>query len=324
MKAQYMFVLLLSVLFFSACSNDEYASKEKRNIENTNTTVITTIPEPEHFDPFNIESTPTTTTATRETVTTSNSATTSQSLTTTEAITTTAETTSNSSLTKAAVTTTKAATNATVTTTSWEEYTAQKREQERSKYMNGKCGDNISYTLNDNGVLTIQGIGEMYDYDVIGSPFYNGNGNEWYGVPPIKEIIISDGITTIGDNAFSLCTCLKKVSFPVSVVSIGDSAFQNCWGITEISLPDSVLTIGNSCFNGCYGIKSFKMSSNIEYVDDWALGNLRDLESITFPKGTRFGGFVFDNDPKLTIRCYASEETEKLKTSGCKIELIEE
>lgn len=318
-KAQYMIVLFLSVIMLSACSNNDdsvYNAPDKHNY-NVKTSVVTTIPELENYNPFPIDNKPVKATTTRKAVTASKA-------TTTYNTTTEITTTSISITTKPAVTTTKTTTRVTAATTSLEDYLKQQREQERSKYMSGKCGDNITYTLDDNGVLRIEGKGEMYDYERGKSPFQFANGSKWNNIPPIRKVIISDGITKIGNNTFVNSVNIKNVEFPGSIISIGDSAFQNCWGITEITLPDSVLTIGNSCFNGCYGIKSFKMSGNIEYVDDWALGNLRELESITFPKGTRFGGFVFDNDPKLTIRCYASEETEKLKTSGCKIEIIED
>lgn len=328
MKKLTVITLLLAAAICSACGNTD--SPESAPQPDTVTASVT-LPAPES-DPdkkseTDSETAPEETAAlTDDSKSETKETTTSQSSTTTETITTTAKTTSNTSTTKNVVTTTtaKAVTRVTITTTSSEKYMEQQRELERSKYMNGKCGDNITYTLDNDGELKIEGKGEMYDYELGKSPFQFANGSEWNNIPPIRKVIISDGITKIGNNTFYNSVYIKNVVIPNSVISIGDSTFQNCWGITEISLPDSVLTIGNSCFNGCYSIKTFKMSGNIEYVDDWALGNLLELESISFPKGTRFGGWVFENDPKLTIRCYDGENTEKLKKSGCKVEIIEE
>ena len=84
----------------------------------------------------------------------------------------------------------------------------------------GTCGPNLKWHLTDNGVLTISGKGEMYEYSSgIGAPWDNYN---------IKQIIIADGITTIGGGAFRDCRALTSVTIPNSVTTIGEYAFYNC------------------------------------------------------------------------------------------------
>ena len=85
----------------------------------------------------------------------------------------------------------------------------------------GTCGPNLKWHLNDNGVLTITGKGEMIDY----SNYYNRA--PWYGYD-IKRIIIGDGITAIGSSAFAYCSELTSVTIPNSVTKIGYYAFYNC------------------------------------------------------------------------------------------------
>lgn len=84
----------------------------------------------------------------------------------------------------------------------------------------GTCGDNVTWTLDDNGTLTISGTGDMKDYFSSSSPFYN-NSN-------IKSVIIENGVTNIGDYAFYYCGGLESVNIPDSVTSIGSLAFIGC------------------------------------------------------------------------------------------------
>ena len=85
----------------------------------------------------------------------------------------------------------------------------------------GTCGPNLKWHLNDNGVLTITGKGEMIDYS------YYYNRAPWYGYD-IKRIIIGDGITAIGSSAFAYCSELTSVTIPNSVTKIGYYAFSGC------------------------------------------------------------------------------------------------
>ncbi len=91
---------------------------------------------------------------------------------------------------------------------------------------------NITWTL-ENGVLTISGTGPMDDYgwtwDDNTSPFYEKR-NE------ITSVVITEGVTHIGDRAFIWCSKITSVSIPASVETIGESVFLNCTGITEFTV----------------------------------------------------------------------------------------
>ena len=85
----------------------------------------------------------------------------------------------------------------------------------------GTCGENLTWTFDDEGVLTITGTGEMTSH-----PW------RWYYTDSIKSVVIGDGVTSIYSGAFSDCSLLTDISIPNSVEIIGDSAFSNCSGLT--------------------------------------------------------------------------------------------
>ena len=85
----------------------------------------------------------------------------------------------------------------------------------------GTCGPDLRWYLTDNGVLTISGKGEMYDY------LEDYNRLPW-SKSDIKRIIIGDGVTTIGSSAFDNCSNLTSVAIPNSVTEIGFRAFEDC------------------------------------------------------------------------------------------------
>lgn len=107
----------------------------------------------------------------------------------------------------------------------------------------GTCGPNLKWLFTDNGVLIISGKGKMNDYTY-------DNKAPWYEYD-IKRIIIGDGVTTIGEEAFWYCSSLTSVTIPNSVTYIGGEAFCNCSRLTSISIPNSITEIGGSAFSDC-------------------------------------------------------------------------
>ena len=106
----------------------------------------------------------------------------------------------------------------------------------------------ITWTLSDDGTLTISGTGDMSDY-IIRSPWYSQR-------EKIKEIVIEDGVTKIGVFAFDGCSNLTSINIPNSLKSIGYCAFQGCSGLTSVTIPNSVTTIDAWAFNSCSGLTS--------------------------------------------------------------------
>ena len=111
----------------------------------------------------------------------------------------------------------------------------------------GICGDNLEWKLTDEGVLTITGTGEMQDWNDYSSP--------WYENESVKQVIIGDGVTTIGDYAFSYCRALTSVIISNSVTTIGERTFANCYSLTSVTIPSSVTRIEDGAFSDCGNVK---------------------------------------------------------------------
>lgn len=152
---------------------------------------------------------------------------------------------------------------------------------------NGKCGDNVYWTLYSDGTLFISGSGEMYDYS------YYTSYAPWYGYE-INTVIIGSGVTSIGDYAFEECYSLESVTISNSVTSIGVAAFERCYSLESISIPNSVEYIGSSAFFECH-IKSITIPDSVTYIGDMAFAWSR-LENITIPDSvTSMGNYPFDD-----------------------------
>ena len=142
-------------------------------------------------------------------------------------------------------------------------------ETEPSNKQTGSCGDNVTYSLDtETGVLTISGTGKMKDYSGEDSPFYQ-NSN-------IKSVIIENGVTSIGNLAFSSCNSLIEVSLPSSIISLGVSAFSGCENLMSISIPANVADIQSIAFAGCKKLTSIEVDSNN--------GNYSSINGVLFDK----------------------------------------
>ena len=91
----------------------------------------------------------------------------------------------------------------------------------------GVCGENLTWTLDANGVLTISGTGDMTNYPKATEPDFD-TGIMGKDRMPVSKIVIEEGVTSIGDNAFARTIFMKEAVIPNSVTTIGKAAFQGC------------------------------------------------------------------------------------------------
>ena len=111
----------------------------------------------------------------------------------------------------------------------------------------------------------------------------------------------SAGLTSIGGDAFSLCTSLAQITLPEGLTSIGDGAFYGCSGLTEITLPEGIGSIGECAFAECTSLTEITLPSTLTSIGDYAFGNCTSLTEITLPSTlTSIGGGAFSGCESLT------------------------
>ena len=156
----------------------------------------------------------------------------------------------------------------------------------------GKCGDNLTWTIDNNEVLTISGTGRIPDYN---DPSSGGNNTApWYGYAyQIKKVVLGSGVQNIGNGAFAGCYGMTDITIPDGVTSIGDSAFDGCSALTEISIPGTVSSIGREAFYGC-ALREVEIPQGITSIQSYAFQNCTQLTKITIPASvTSIGGGAF-------------------------------
>lgn len=183
----------------------------------------------------------------------------------------------------------------------------------------GAKGDNLTWTLDDNGLLTISGTGEMASrctWSASGVDYSNS----------IKYVWIKNGVTSIGANAFSvlLNSKLMIVEIPDSVTIIGESAFMRCNNLQEITLPESVTRIEWYAFKDCTNLESVSIPQSILGIESAAFSGCDRLKDVYY-SGTKNAWNIisisYGNGPlsAATIHCTDGDiipNTENSITTG--------
>lgn len=86
----------------------------------------------------------------------------------------------------------------------------------------------------------------------------------------IKKVVINDGVTSIGNYAFSDCSLLEEVTMPDSITRIGDAAFSNCIELKEVEIPENTKTVGAVAFENCYDLDKLTIPESVVSVGESA------------------------------------------------------
>ena len=137
-------------------------------------------------------------------------------------------------------------------------------------YASGETDDGISWEWERcTGVLTVSGTGSISGYTSTTMPWYDV-------INYTTEIVVSDGITTIGKYAFYKAENVQRISLPGTLTTISERAFEYCSSIEELVVPDSVTSIGYGTF-----------------------ANMTNLKKVTVPASTTYRSYCFDNDKAI-------------------------
>ena len=152
--------------------------------------------------------------------------------------------------------------------------------------LSGSCGKNLTWKLTD-GTLTVSGTGEMTNYS---SQF----DTPWARNETITAIVVEDGVTSIGSNAFCSVYTAKSISIPEGITKIGSYAFCGCSGVKELVLPSTLTEIGEQAFSDCSGLESLTIPEKVKTIGSYAFSGCTKLKSVTVPESvTKLGAGAF-------------------------------
>ena len=147
------------------------------------------------------------------------------------------------------------------------------------------------YQLDDNS-------GRTYLYDIESVVIENGvtrvGENAFEGCETLKSVTILDGVKSIGMEAFHGCNALKSVTFPNSVTSIDSFAFLRCIALESVTIPDSVTSIGEYAFFGCNALTETNYTGTEAQWNSIAIGSENE-PLVTVAKHYNYGATQPEN-----------------------------
>lgn len=184
----------------------------------------------------------------------------------------------------------------------------------------GASGGNVTWVLDDEGVLELSGTGNMANYTSQTSVPWNSYKGS------ITAVSIMDGVASIGDYAFAGCTALNDIYFDGELSKVGNYAFFGCSGIDAIYLPAGATTIGKGAFKNCTNLSYIDLENRITRIEDELFYNSGIVE-INIPDNLVYIGenaFAYSKIVNLyipqsieTVGAGAFQGCEDLETIDC-------
>ena len=206
----------------------------------------------------------------------------------------------------------------------------------------GKCGDDLTWTLYNSGLLIIEGSGYMYNW------YYASDIVPWYNYRDSIEFVkVSDKVKSIGDYAFSFCDNLVRIEISDSVTSISKGAFTGSHNLLSITvdennkfyssddkgvlfnknktililypkgnnadyiIPDSVTSISENAFYECKNLESVVISGSVTSIGNWAFAFCDSLEkAVILNRDVSFDYNIFRSCNNLTIYGYTGSSAQ--------------
>lgn len=144
-----------------------------------------------------------------------------------------------------------------------------------SSYATGNYNSIHWSFFEDIGLLLINGTGAMSWNSDVNAP-WSAYQNK------IRTVIVEQGVSSIGSNAFKGCDKLEKVVLADSLNRIEENAFSGCSSLNEVTLPENISALGNKSFYGCSSLSQIQLSDKIAVIPDYAFTNCESLEDIRF------------------------------------------
>lgn len=118
----------------------------------------------------------------------------------------------------------------------------------------------------------------------------------------LKEVVIPESVTTIGNHAFFGCASLEKINLPAGLTEISQSLLGGCTALSEITIPDGVTAIGDSAFQKCASLTEIVLPQGLRRIDGEAFFGCTGLSYIDIPDGLETAGNWIADD-SVQLRC---------------------
>ncbi|MBO5371837.1 MAG: leucine-rich repeat protein [Lachnospiraceae bacterium] len=202
--------------------------------------------------------------------------------------------------------------------------------QTTEEVYSGTCGENVTWYLDEEKCMTISGTGDMENYGDTGV----GYNAPWYDyADTITKVVIEEGVTSVGAEAFVTASGIKEVIIPDSVTAIYEGAFWGCFGLEQVTfgedsklthikergfcqctslesivLPDGITRIEMDGFYLCTSLKSIELPERLTYIGHYAFTDCQMLESLEIPaKVTEIHSYAFENCSNLRSVTFAED-----------------
>ena len=182
----------------------------------------------------------------------------------------------------------------------------------------GKYGDDIEWNYDEkSAVLTLSGKGEMGDPITIvtvdettntTTTSYSTNAVPWNPFnQQIKEVVISDGITSISRYAFWWLSQIESITIPDSVITVGQQSFVHCSKLQTVTFGEDLTTIGKEAFKDCTALKEIYISDKLTSVEESAFTGCETLADVYYEGSeNEWEDIVIgeDNDPLINAEIH--------------------
>ena len=184
----------------------------------------------------------------------------------------------------------------------------------------GKCGDNLTWTIGNDEVLTISGTGRIPDYN---TSYGEKNTAPWYGYAyQIKKVVLGSGVQNIGNDAFAGCYCMTDITIPDTVSSIGSGAFSNC-ALREVEIPQGITSIQRNTFWYCTQLTKITIPASVTSVGMYAFDNCHALKTVYYGgteaqwEGMHVDNYGGGNSALLDATLYFEMKYQRIAAGSC-------
>ena len=122
------------------------------------------------------------------------------------------------------------------------------------------------------------------------NPCCPGGGQLYLNGEKLVNVVIPDGVTSIGNYTFYKCSSIESITIPIGVQTIGEWAFRDCSSLVSVTIPEGVTSIGRCAFYGCNSLGAITIPNSMKTIDEFAFKYCGSLESIVIPNGVQVIG----------------------------------